>query len=412
MSRSPSMLNRSKIDSLATNRIITRPILIVSIVSLLTDVASEMLYPVMPMFLKSIGFSIVGIGLLEGFVEAFAGISKGYFGHLSDRLGKRVPFIRFGYSLSDLAKPLMALMTFPVWIFLMRTVERLGKGIRTSARDAYLSDYSTPETKGRVFGFHRSMDTLGASIGPVIALVVLYYLPERYRLLFVISVIPGILAVLLTFSVKDTIRKRTAKTSGKSFFSFLSYWKRSSHEYRYLIIGLLAFTLINSSDAFLLLGLKYKGFSDTQVISFYIFYNLVYAATSYPIGRLSDRIGQKQILVFGFVIFATVYGLFGFVSTSWALVIVFLLYGIFASSTEGISKALITNIAGKEDTATALGFYTGLASICTLFASTISGLVWTIWSIKGMFLISASGALIVTGYFILLFRNTRTMKPT
>jgi len=401
------MRNPSIIDPKTTSRIITRPILIVSLVSLLTDVASEMLYPIMPMFLKSIGFTIVGIGILEGFVEAFAGFSKGYFGHMSDRIGKRVPFIRFGYALSAIAKPLMALMTFPVWIFLMRTVERLGKGIRTSARDAYLSDNSTPETKGRVFGFHRGMDTLGAAIGPVIALVILYFLPERYRLLFVISVIPGILAVLFTFLVKDTVRNTVIKSSKKSFFAFLTFWKRSNSTYKCMIIGLLAFTLINSSDAFILLGLKQKGYSDTQVISFYIFYNLVYAITSYPIGRLSDRFGQKRILVFGFVLFAMVYGMFGFVSSTWALAIIFVLYGIYASSTEGISKAMITNLSVKEDTATALGFYTSLASLCTLLASTISGILWTLWSLKVMFLVSAAGALVVTAYFLVYFRYSR-----
>lgn len=397
------MQNPSTIDPGRTGKIITRPILIVSLVSLLTDVASEMLYPIMPMFLKSIGFTIVGIGILEGFVEAFAGVSKGYFGNMSDRIGKRVPFIRFGYALSALAKPLMALLTFPAWIFLMRTVERLGKGIRTSARDAYLSDHSTPETKGRVFGFHRSMDTLGAALGPVIALIVLYFLPERYRLLFVISVIPGVLAIMLTFLVKDTIRK-AADNSSKSFFAFLSYWKRSDSSYKYIVIGLLAFTLINSSDAFILLGLKQKGFSDTEVIGFYIFYNLVYALASYPVGHLSDRIGQKKVMVAGFILFAAVYGMFGFATSTRALVLIFFLYGLFASSTEGISKALITNLSKKEDTATALGFYTSFASLCTLLASTISGILWTVWSLRVMFMVSAAGAILVSVYFLVYFR--------
>lgn len=401
------MLNHTTTDSNSRGRVITRPILIVSLVSLFTDVASEMLYPIMPMYLKSIGFTIVGIGILEGFVEAFAGFSKGYFGHLSDRTGKRVPFIRFGYALSAFAKPLMAMMTFPLWIFLMRTVERLGKGIRTSARDAYLSDNSTLETRGRVFGFHRSLDTLGAAIGPLIALIVLYFLPERYRLLFVISVIPGILAVMLTFRVKDTIHRTVVKSSKKSFFAFLSYWKRANFTYKMVIAGLLGFTLINSSDAFILLGMKQKGFSDTHVIGFYIFYNLVYAVTSYPIGRLSDRVGQKSILVFGFSLFAAAYLLFGFASSTWALALVFVLYGIYASSTEGISKALITKISGKEDTATALGFYTGLASLGTLFASTIGGLIWTIWSLKTMFLVSAAGAALVTLYLLVFFISSR-----
>ncbi len=398
------MLNHSIITKERTGRIITRPILIISLVSLLTDVASEMLYPVMPMFLKSIGFSIVGIGILEGFVEGFAGISKGYFGNISDRVGKRVPFIRAGYSFSALAKPLMALFTFPAWIFIMRTFERLGKGIRTSARDAFLSDHALPETKGRVFGFHRSMDTLGAALGPIIALIVLYFLPERYRLLFVISVIPGILAVLFTFLVKDRTDNIAERKSKTPFFAFLGYWNKSETHYKYLVGGLLAFTLINSSDAFILLGLKYKGFTDTQVISFYIFYNLVYAITSYPIGWIFDRIGKRRILVIGIFLFTISYGIFSFASNAWVLILVFFLYGIYASCTEGMSKALITNISNKKDTATALGFYTSLASLCTLLASTISGLLWTFWSLKVMFIVSASGALVVTFYFLIYFR--------
>jgi MFS family permease len=404
------MRNHSITDPVSTGRIITRPILIVSLVSLLTDIASEMLYPVMPMYLRSIGFTIVGIGVLEGFVEAFAGFSKGYFGHLSDRLGRRVPFIRFGYGLSALAKPLMALLTFPAWIFFMRTLERLGKGIRTSARDAYLSDHATPETKGRVFGFHRSMDTVGAAIGPVIALIVLYFLPERYRLLFIISVIPGILAVLFTFLVRESRLPARVEAAKTSFFAFLGYWKRSDPNYKYLITGLLLFTLINSSDAFILLGLKNKGFQDTQVIGFYIFYNLVYAITSYPVGWVFDRIGKTRILVAGFFLFSMAYGLFSVANSLWALVIVFVLYGIYASSTEGISKAIITNISKKEDTATALGFYTSLASLCTLLASTVSGLLWAIWSLKVMFLVSAAGALVVAVYFLVFFSFSKKIR--
>ncbi len=399
------------IEDKKTGRIITRPILIVSLVSLLTDVASEMLYPIMPMFLQSIGFSIIGIGLLEGFVEGFAGISKGYFGQQSDRIGRRVPFIRFGYGLSAIAKPLMAIFTFPIGIFLLRSVERLGKGIRTSARDAYLSDLTTREHKGRVFGFHRSMDTLGAAMGPAIALVILYFLPEQYRLLFLISVIPGILAVLFTLLLREKAKSHQ-QAERKSFFAFLSYWKTASKDYKLLIIGLLAFTLFNSSDAFLLLTLKSKGFADTQVIGFYIFFNLIYALSSYPIGRLSDKVGQKTILVFGLSLFVVVYGSFGFASGIWQFALLFLIYGIFASSTEGISKALISNISTKNQTATALGFYNSFASLGVLFGSTITGLIWTFWSMQAAFVLSAGGALIVIVYFSLfLGLRTKTVNP-
>ncbi|WP_432327135.1 MFS transporter [Mucilaginibacter sp. P25] len=180
-------------------KFLTRTVWILSFISLLTDVASEMLYPIMPIYLKSIGFSVLLIGILEGIAEATAGLSKGYFGKVSDSSGRRAPFIRLGYTLSALSKPLMAVTIFPVWIFLARTVDRLGKGIRTGARDALLSDEATPDTKGRVFGFHRSMDTIGAVAGPSLALLYLYVYPTSYSPLFLLAFIPGVLAIGLSF---------------------------------------------------------------------------------------------------------------------------------------------------------------------------------------------------------------------
>ena len=161
----------------ASKKILTRTILLVSFVSLFTDIASEMLYPIMPVYLKSIGFSVMLIGILEGVAEATAGLSKGYFGNLSDVRKQRVPFVRSGYVMSAISKPLMAIFTAPVWIFFVRTLDRFGKGVRTSARDAMLSDETTPEHKGKVFGFHRSLDTVGAAIGPIVALVFLWFYP-------------------------------------------------------------------------------------------------------------------------------------------------------------------------------------------------------------------------------------------
>ena len=160
---------------------ITRTVWVLSLVSLFTDAASEMLYPIMPIYLKSIGFSIVLIGILEGFAEATAGFSKGYFGKLSDNAGKRIPFVQIGYAFSAISKPMMAIFIYPIWIFFARTIDRFGKGIRTGARDALLSDEATSETKGQVFGFHRSMDTLGAVIGPSLALIYLYFYPQDYK---------------------------------------------------------------------------------------------------------------------------------------------------------------------------------------------------------------------------------------
>ena len=211
-------------------RIITRTVLILSAVSLFADIASEMLYPVIPAYLKEIGFSVLGIGVLEGVVNFTAGISKGYFGKLSDEKGVRLPFVKLGYLLSTVSKPLMATFTYPLWIFFVRAVDRLGKGVRTAARDALLSQEATTATKARVFGFHRSMDTVGAAIGPIIALVFLFFYPGEYKTLFYIAFIPGIISILLIFLLKE--KKQPVSTMARgNFFSFFKYWKIATPEF-------------------------------------------------------------------------------------------------------------------------------------------------------------------------------------
>ncbi len=376
------------------NKILTRTVLLVSFVSLFTDIASEMLYPIMPVYLKSIGFSVLLIGILEGFAEATAGISKGYFGHLSDLWKKRVPFVQAGYTMSAISKPMMAFFTFPLWIFFARTLDRFGKGIRTSARDAMLSDETTKEHKGRVFGFHRAMDTIGAAIGPVLALVYLWFFPGQYKWLFLIAFFPGMIAVAMTLLLKDRGTKQqshrvtesrshrvtessgfmasspvhqfTSSTTKIGFFSYLRYWQRASPSFRYLVSGLLVFTLFNSSDAFLLLALKENHLSDPQMIGVYIFYNLLYALFSYPVGILADKIGLKTMLFIGLVMFVMVYSGISFATSIPVFLFLFFLYGLYAACTEGISKALLSNIADRNDTATAIGFYNSMASVCTL----------------------------------------------
>ena len=385
-------------------KILTRTILLVSFVSLFTDVASEMLYPIMPVYLRSIGFSVLLIGILEGVAEATAGLSKGYFGHLSDVRGKRVPFIRAGYSLSAISKPMMAIFTWPWWIFLARTTDRFGKGIRTSARDAVLSDETTPEHKGKVFGFHRSMDTIGAAVGPIMALVFLYFYPGQYKWLFYIAFFPGLVAIGLTFFLKDKKREPTAVANKVSFLSYLKYWKKATPAFRFLVAGLLMFTLFNSSDAFLLLALKNRGLSDTHMIGYYIFFNIVYAVCSYPLGILADRVGLRTLLATGLVIFSGVYFFMGFATAWWVFGILFLFYGIYYASTEGISKALISNIADKSEVATAIGFYNSFASIFTLLASSLAGLLWYSIGPKAMFMVSGAGVLCVSIYLIFIFR--------
>ncbi len=384
-------------------RIITKTIWVLSLVSLFTDMASEMLYPVMPVFLKYIGFSVLLIGILEGVAEAVAGLSKPYFGKLSDSSGKRLPFVQLGYALSAISKPMMALFFYPLWIFFARTIDRLGKGIRTGARDAMLSDEATPATKATVFGFHRSMDTLGAVFGPAIALLFLYFNPHQYKTLFLIAFIPGVLAILFTLLTKE---KKQPTTNNKppttNIFSFLSYWKTSPTQYKKLVTGLLLFALFNSSDVFLLLKMKESGLTDVQLIGVYIFYNLVYAVLAYPIGILADKIGMRKIFLFGLFVFATVYAGSAFNSNIIIFLALFLLYGIYAAATEGISKAWITNLVHKKDTATAIGTYTGLQSITAFFASSFCGLFWYNFGAKATFLITAGVTVLVIIYLAAL----------
>lgn len=353
----------------------------------------------MPIYLKSIGFSIVLIGILEGVAEATAGLSKGYFGKLSDTSAKRVPFVQFGYALSAISKPLMAIFIYPFWIFAARTMDRFGKGIRTGARDAMLSDQATTATKAKVFGFHRSMDTLGAVIGPALALVYLYYYPKDYKTLFFIAFVPGLLAILASFFLKDSKSRCIKLKVATPFFSFLNYWKTSPAAYKKLVIGLLAFTVFNSSDVFLLLKAKQSGLDDTMVIGVYIFYNLIYALFAFPMGIIADKAGLKTIFIIGLTLFSVVY--FGIAANTNLYVFfgLFFLYGVYAAMTEGISKAWISNITDKKDTATAIGTFAAFQSIGTMVASSLAGFIWFQWGSTVTFIITGIATALVVFYF-------------
>lgn len=378
-------------------KIITRTILWLSLVSLFNDISSEMLYPIMPLFLQSIGFSTVLIGILEGFAEAVAGLSKVYFGRVSDEVGKRMPFVRLGYLLSAVSKPMMAAFVFPPWIFSARTLDRLGKGIRTGARDALLSDESSSDHKGTVFGFHRAMDTAGAAIGPLLALIYLQFHPDDYKTLFLLAFLPAVISVAFTFIIREK-KPALSKAEETSFLEKFSFWKKSPVAFRQLMIALLFFGLMNSSDVFLLLRAKQITHNDTAVLSSYILYNLVFALFAFPLGRLADKVGMKRVLVFGLIIFTLVYAGMSQVQSTTMIVALLFLYGIYAAATEGITKALISNVVSSKDTASAIGFYTGWNSICTLIASSVTGWIWYAASPETAFLVSAGGSLLAAIY--------------
>ena len=380
---------------------LTRAVWLLSLISLFTDLASEMLYPVMPLYLQSIGFSVFFIGLLEGVAEAVAGLSKGYFGQWSDRLGKRVPFVQAGYGLSALSKPLLAVLAVPAWVLLARTLDRLGKGLRTGARDALLADETTPADRGKVFGFHRSMDTLGAVFGPLAALAWLAVHPGEYRTLFLWAFVPGVLATLITLGLRERRREPSGRTIVPFWASF-RYWGEAPAPYRRVVGGLLVFALFNSSDAFLLLLARQRGLSATEVIGLYILYNITYVLGAWPLGHLADRLGHRRLFAAGLVVFAGVYAGVALAHSGWAFAALFVLYGLYAAATEGVGKAWVSTLCAPADTGAALGTLSGLSSLAALVASTAAGLAWQ-WSGPGLtFGLAAGAALGVAGYLAVI----------
>ena len=378
---------------------IPRPVFILGIVSLFTDLASEMLYPVAPLYLTGVlGASMVILGVLEGVAEGFGGFLKGYFGTVSDRTGSRAPFVRFGYSLSALSKPLPGVWASVAGVVTGRVADRLGKGIRSAPRDALLSGYAPKGGQGRVFGFHRAMDTAGAVVGPVVALIFLAYYPGQFRTLFLLAFIPSLIAAASTFFVADAKFEPVADKR-YSPFSVFAYWSNAPLEYRRLVIGLTLFSVVNSSDVFLILKARAAGFSDAAAIGGYVLYNTVFALGAYPLGVLSDRLGKKFVLTGGLAIFAIVYLGFALLTKGWQAWPLFAVYGLYAAATEGVAKAWIAELVPNEKRGTAIGLQTMLASFGTLVASSTAGFLWQYFDRRAPFLLATVGAL---GAFFLL----------
>lgn len=351
---------------------IPRTVWILSLTSLFTDLASEMLYPVLPAYLRSVGYSLLWIGILEGVAEFIVGLSKGYFGKESDRIGRRLPFIRTGYALSAVAKPLMAFSAYLGILFTARITDRLGKGIRTAARDAMLSEVAAGHGKGKIFGFHRGWDTAGAVAGPLFSLLFLHFYPGAYSNLFLIAFVPGLVSVLFLLRLKEKSRERKTDVKNR-FFSYVKYYNHSPAAFRRLIAGLGIFALANSSDVFLLLKAGEVLKDDSMVIMAYLLYNLVYASTAYPAGLLADRFGMKTILLAGMFVFIVTYSGFAFCDTGWSLFALFGLYGIYAAGTQGVAKAWIAKLVPENESGTAMGFFAATQSTGILFASAITG---------------------------------------
>ncbi|MCA2005123.1 MAG: MFS transporter [Ignavibacterium sp.] len=368
-----------------------RQVILLGMVSLFTDIASEMLYPITPIFLTTVlGSSMALVGIIEGIAELISSLLKGYFGNLSDKIGKRSVFVTIGYGLSAISKPLPGIFPDIATVFATRVSDRIGKGIRTAPRDALLGSYSNGNS-GAVFGFHRAMDTLGAAIGPFLALVLLNFYEENYKLIFLIAFIPSAIAVLFTLLVKD----KNVSLNKKIKLNYFEFLKSSPKSYRKILLLLAAFSLVNSSDVFLILKSRDISESSTLAIFGYIFYNIVYAISSYPMGSLSDKFGKKNVFTFGLILFSLVYFGFAFSKDIYLLWVLFALYGIYAASTEGISKAWISDIIPDENRGTAIGLATLIIGVCVMIGSFATGILWDKFGSQIPFIISSSVSLLL-----------------
>ncbi len=367
---------------------INKNIWVTSWVSLFTDISSEMLYPVIPIFLTSVlGASMAVVGLIEGMAESTASLLRVVSGVLSDKFAKRKPFVVFGYSFSALSKPLIALAQGWPLVLFARFLDRFGKGVRSAPRDALIADYSSPEQRGLTFGLHRSMDTIGALTGPLITILLLIWLKENYRPIFLLAAIPAFLAViLLIFFLKEPHRHQDFNNN-----KIKLTWKLAGFDKNFKVFLLVSviFALGNSSDAFLIMRSKNLGFSTILVILAYVSYNATYAIFSLPFGALSDKIGRKKVLTAGLLIFSAVYLGFAFLNKGIYLWILFPVYGFYMAMTEGVSKAFITDLVPSEKRGTAIGLYYTLTGLVTFLASFMAGLLWTYVNISAPFIYGA-----------------------
>lgn len=374
------------------------------LVSFLADVSSEMLYPITPIFLTTVlGASVASVGFIEGLAEAIASLLKTYSGFWSDRIQKRKPFVWIGYLLAALAKPITGMSQSWTHVLFARAFDRTGKGLRTAPRDALLADSVPVHLRGAAFGWHRAMDTLGAAVGPLLAILFLKY-SENLRLIYYLAFIPGIFAVFVALGLKEKPVERALASQKPSWGSFFTL----PGNFKYYLFTWTIFSLTNSSDIFLLLKTQQAGVSLTETILLYCFYNLTYALMSPYLGGLSDKIGRKKILLFGLLVFALVYGGFVFATAQWHFWILFGVYGLYMAATDGVGKAFAIDLLDKDKKATAVGYLGTVTGISTLLASTVAGLLWDRYGSMATFSYGSIGALLTC--VALVFLKTEKMK--
>jgi MFS family permease len=378
-----------------------RPVWLLGWVSLATDSASEAIYPLLPFFLTQVlGAGAVSLGIVEGAAEAVNSILKIWSGRTADRMPVKRPLVLTGYTISSLIRPLIAVARSWTHVFAVRTIDRVGKGMRGAPRDAMLAVYATPETRGKVYGFHRAMDHAGAVLGPALASLFLLFYPDSYRTLFALTIIPGAIAVILIFFVREetpaaTPLVATNPPGGAGFSRPASTDTRQPlpPKLKSFFLVLALFTLGNSTDAFLLLKLTDVAGTARYIPLIWAALHVVKAAVSIVGGSWSDRIGRRGVIALGWVIYAAVYVGFAVADALVPLVAIFLVYGFYFGFAEGTEKALVADLAPAARRGFAFGVYNAVLGIGALAASVMFGLLWNAFGPALAFGVGASLAL-------------------
>ncbi|OPX86932.1 MAG: Multidrug resistance protein MdtH [Pelotomaculum sp. PtaB.Bin013] len=347
-------------------------IILLGLVSLFTDISSEMIYPLVPLYLVGIlGATPAIVGLIEGIAESLASLLKVFSGAVSDKFQKRKPLAIFGYGLSGLFKIPIILAVSWTWVLWGRIGDRFGKGVRTAPRDALIAESANPEKMGWSFGLHRMLDTLGAVIGVALAFYFFTKYEGNYKAVFIWSLVPASLGVGLLFLIRE-MKAKNEKL--KKHFS--ANWRSLHPRLKKFLIVVFLFALGNSSNQFLLLRASELGYSAQSIILLYLVFNVIYALAAFPAGALSDRVGRRALLVAGYLFYGLVYLGFAIVSKGQYLWLLFGFYGVYNAVTEGVEKALVAEVSPDEQKATLLGLHATLVGIGLLPASIIGGALW------------------------------------
>ena len=358
-----------------------RNVWVVTATSFLTDISSEMVINLIPLFLAEVlGVRTNVIGLIEGVAETTASLVKVFSGWLSDRLGQRKWLTVAGYSLSTVAKPFLYFATSWTWVLGVRFADRVGKGIRTAPRDALVADSIDENRRGLAFGLHRAGDTAGAAIGLLVALVVVWRLQggdwalarSTFQTVVVLSIIPAVLAVVVLAVGARDVRVSSDDRCRAPSLSLAGFDAR----FKGFLLIMLLFTLGNSSEAFLILRAKERGLSVLGVLGMLVVFNLVYTLVSGPAGALSDRVGRRRIIVGGWIAYGIIYLGFALADEAWHVVVLFVLYGIYYGMTEGTARALVADLVRPDQRGTAYGMFNAAVGLATFPASLIAGLLW------------------------------------